>query len=99
VDLPLGGAPDVLRAIYGERVDGGVLSGIVGDAYLSAISFDADGVVSSRAIHQFGSATLDEDSPHYADQAELFADGRLREVPFTREELAAAAVRTYRVGE
>jgi len=99
VDLPLGGAPDVLRAIYGERVDGGVLSGIVGDAYLSAISFDAHGVVSSRAIHQFGSATLDEESPHYADQAELFADGQLREVPFTRAELAAAAVRTYRVGE
>jgi acyl-homoserine-lactone acylase len=98
LDLPLDGAPDVLRAIYGERVDGGVLSGIIGDAYLAAISFDADGTVSSRAIHQFGAATLDEDSPHYADQAAMFAAGELREVPFTREELARAAVRTYRVG-
>jgi acyl-homoserine-lactone acylase len=99
VDLPLGGAPDVLRAIYGERVDGGVLSGIVGDAYLSAITFDAGGTVSSRAIHQFGSATLDEDSPHFADQAEMFASGQLRDVPFTAEELAAAAVTSYRIGE
>jgi acyl-homoserine-lactone acylase len=99
VDLPLDGAPDVLRAIYGERTDDGVLSGIVGDAYVSAITFDADGRVSSRAVHQFGSATLDEDSPHYADQAEDFASMRLRDVPFTREELAAAAVVTYRAGE
>jgi acyl-homoserine-lactone acylase len=99
VDLPLDGAPDVLRAIYGRRTDDGVLEGIAGDAYLAAITFDADGSVSSRAIHQFGAATLDEDSPHHADQAPRFAEGQLRAVPFTDEELAAAAVETYRPGE
>jgi acyl-homoserine-lactone acylase len=68
LDLAVDGAPDVLRAIYGERRDG-VLEAIAGDSYVSAITFDADGTVSSRAIHQFGSATLDEGSPHHADQA------------------------------
>jgi acyl-homoserine-lactone acylase len=98
VDLPLGGAPDLLRAVYGRRTDDGVLEAIAGDAYLAVITFDADGTVSSRAIHQFGSATLDESSPHHADQASRFASERLREVPFTETELAAAAVRTYRPG-
>ncbi len=99
VDLPLRGAPDVLRAIYGQRTDDGVLAGIAGDAYVAAITFDAAGNVSSRAVHPFGSATLDEDSPHHADQAPLFAAEQLREVPFTDEELAAAAVVTYQAGE
>lgn len=99
VDLPLRGAPDVLRAIYGERTDDGVLAGIAGDAYVAAITFDADGVVTSQAVHPFGSATLDEGSPHHADQAPLFAAEALRSVPFTDEEMAAAAVVTYRAGE
>jgi acyl-homoserine-lactone acylase len=99
VDLPLSGAPDILRAVYGERADDGELAGIAGDAYVAAVTFDADGVVHSRAVHQFGSATLDEDSPHYADQAPLFASEQLRDVPFTDEELTAAAVVTYRAGE
>jgi acyl-homoserine-lactone acylase len=98
LDLPLDGAPDVLRAIYGER-DDGVLEAIAGDSYVAAITFDAAGAVSSRAIHQFGSATLDEASPHHADQVERFAAKQLREVPFTREQLADAAVVTYRAGE
>jgi acyl-homoserine-lactone acylase len=99
VDLPLDGGPDLLRAIYGRRSDDGVLEGFAGDAYLAAISFAADGTVTSRAVHQFGSATLDEGSPHHADQAPDFAAARLRPVPFTDEELAAAAVVTYRAGE
>jgi acyl-homoserine-lactone acylase len=97
LDLPLDGAPDVLRAIYGERRDG-VLEAIAGDSYVSVITFDADGTVSSRAIHQFGSATLDETSRHHADQAERFAARQLRDVPFTREQLAEASVVTYPAG-
>jgi acyl-homoserine-lactone acylase len=98
VDLPLSGAPDVLRAIYGQRSGDGELTGIAGDAYVAVVTFDADGVVHSRAVHQFGSATLDEDSPHYADQSPLFASEQLRDVPFTDEELAAAAVVSYPAG-
>jgi acyl-homoserine-lactone acylase len=99
VDLPLDGGPDLLRAIYGRRTDDGVLEAFAGDAYLAAITFASDGSVSSRAVHQFGAATLDEDSPNHADQAPDFAEARLRPVPFTDEELAAAAVVTYRAGE
>jgi acyl-homoserine-lactone acylase len=98
LDLPVDGAPDVLRAIYGKRLDA-VLEAIAGDSYMSVITFDADGTVRSRAIHQAGSATLDESSPHHADQAERFATRQLREVPFTREQLAEASIVTYPAGE
>jgi acyl-homoserine-lactone acylase len=99
VDLPLDGGPDLLRAIYGHPSADGVLEAFAGDAYVAAITFDANGRVSSRAVHQFGSATLDRGSPHHADQAPDFAAARLREVPFTDHELVAAAVVTYRAGE
>jgi len=43
------------------------------------VEWDRDGRVRSESIHQFGSATLDEKSPHYADQAEkLFSQSRLK---------------------
>jgi acyl-homoserine-lactone acylase len=99
VEVPLDGGPDLLRAIYGRRSGDGVLEAFAGDAYVAAITFDVDGRVSSRAVHQFGSATLDVDSPHHADQAASFAAGGLREVPFSDDELAEAAVVTYRAGE
>jgi acyl-homoserine-lactone acylase len=69
VDLGLGGAPDVLHAIYGNLEEDGRFRGFVGDCHIMLISWDAEGNLRSHSIHQYGSATLDENSPHYADQA------------------------------
>jgi acyl-homoserine lactone acylase PvdQ len=99
LDLPIAGAPDVLRAVYGEREDDGTFSGIAGDAYILAVAWDPDGTVTAMSLHQYGSATLDEDSPHYADQARLFVEGRFKPVWFTGPEILANAARVYRPGE
>ena len=53
----------------------------------------------SRSIHQFGSATLDERSKHYADQAPLFAEQRLKPVWLDEAEIRAHLEREYRPGE
>ncbi|MDX1691719.1 MAG: penicillin acylase family protein [Acidimicrobiia bacterium] len=99
VDLPVAGGPDLLRAVYGERSDDGTLEGIAGDAYVLVVAWDRSGTPSARAVHQYGSSTLDEDSPHYADQAELFVEERFRPVPLTADAALEAAVITYRPGE
>lgn len=71
LDLPIGGGPDILHAVYGRPAADGRFEGMAGDSYVLLVEWGPEGV-SSRSIHQFGSATLDESSPHYADQAVLF---------------------------
>jgi len=58
--------------------------------------WDAEGNLILDSIHNYGAATLDETSPHYADQAELFARGGFKRMPVTLEAVLAAAKRDYR---
>jgi acyl-homoserine-lactone acylase len=99
VDLGLGGSPDVLHAIYGELGEDGRFHGIAGDSYILLVTWQPDGTVSSRSIHQFGSATLDEDSPHYADQAPIFVARELTPVWFSETDILSHLAQEYRPGE
>ncbi len=99
VDLGLGGSPDVLHAIYGELGEDGRFHGIAGDSYILLVTWQPDGSVSSQSIHQFGSATLDEDSPHYADQAPIFVARELTPVWFSEADILAHLAQEYRPGE
>lgn len=94
-DLPLSGGPDVLRAIYGAPQPDGRLMGINGDSYVLLVTWDAQGQVRGWAVQPFGSAVQDLHSPHYADQAPLFAAGQLRPAWFTEAEVRAHLTREY----
>lgn len=98
VDLGLGGAPDVLHAVYGEMGEDGRFHGIAGDAYILMVTWQPDGSVSSQSIHQYGSATLDKTSPHYADQAPIFVERELTPVWFTEAEILANLEEEYEPG-
>ncbi len=95
VSVPLDGAPDVLRAIYADR-DGvakdGVLNAFAGDTHIIVADWAADGSLTVDSIHNYGSATLDEASPHYNDQTELFASGGFKRVAMTLEDVLAGEV-------
>jgi acyl-homoserine-lactone acylase len=107
VNLPVGGGPDVLHAVYGFRIRSGAVDGLedgeifgrAGDCYVLLVRWDAEGNVHSESIHQFGSATLDASSPHYADQAELFVQRQLKPVWFEEAEIRANLGREYRPGD
>ena len=99
VDVPISGGPDVLRAIYPAEIrEDGKLHANAGDTWIALVEWDAEGQQTAELIHQFGAATLDESSPHYADQAPLFATEAWRPALLTREEVEANAARTYRPG-
>lgn len=99
VDLPVDGAPDVLRAIYGTREEDGTLTAHGGDTLIMFVEWDKAGRLSSESAHQFGSATLDATSPHYADQAPLFVGRRTKPVLFTADDLEEHVAESYRPGE
>jgi penicillin amidase/acyl-homoserine-lactone acylase len=99
VDLGLGGAPDILRAVYPRAWDELPMVGAGGDSYVLLVEWDTEGQVHSRSIHQYGSATRDEGSPHYADQAPFFAACRLKPVWLDEAEIRTHLEREYQPGE
>ncbi|MEO0882528.1 MAG: acylase [Pseudomonadota bacterium] len=99
VSLPISGGSDILRAIYPAEIrDDGQLHASAGDTWIAFVEWDGEGNQSAEVIHQFGAATLDETSPHYADQAPLFAEEKWRRALTTRAEVEGVARRTYRPG-
>ena len=99
LEMGLGGGPDILHAIYGRASgDDPRLFGRAGDCYVLLVRWAPDGSVSSRSIHQYGSATLDESSPHYADQVPLFVARQTKPVWFDEADIRAHLEREYRPG-
>jgi acyl-homoserine-lactone acylase len=72
------------------------LYGTAGASYVSVVEFGPQ--VRALAVHTFG-ASGNSSSPHFFDQAPLFARGEMRPVWFTREEIMANLERSYRPGE
>lgn len=92
---PLFGGPDTVFAVYGEMRPEGHLCGIAGDSYVQLVRFTPEGTVQSWSIVPYGASTHPE-SPHYADQAPLFAAGEYKPTYFHPADLEAHTERVYR---
>jgi penicillin amidase/acyl-homoserine-lactone acylase len=99
LDLAIDGGPDIYRAVYGLREPDETLTAEGGDTFIMFVTWDKNGQLSSQSIHQFGSATLDASSPHYADQTPLFVAMKTKPVLFTEDELKGHIISDYRPGE
>ncbi len=99
LDLPIDGGPDTYRAVYGEPQPDGTLTAMAGDTLIMFVAWDKTGQLTSQSIHQFGSATIDAASPHYADQVPLFVAMKTKPVLFTQAQLAGHIEADYRPGE
>ena len=96
VDLPVGGGPDLLHATYGDIQGDGRIKNNTGDSFVQLVAWDKQGHVKAFSIHQFGSATLDDRSPHYADQSPLFVQGQLKPAWTAEADIRAHLEREYR---
>jgi len=95
-DFPVSGGPDVLRAIYPEAIrDDGRLYANAGDSWIAVVEWNKDGTLSADLVHQYGSATIDENAPHYADQASLFVAQKFRKALIERSDIIATAEKIY----
>lgn len=92
VDPGVGG----IFTIWPQRFEGARRSyGVGGGSYVSVVEFGP--AVRAVAVHAFG-ASGNPESPHFFDQAPLYASGRLRPAWFTMEEIEANLGRAYRPG-
>jgi len=96
IDIPIDGAPDIMRAIYpaGFGVDG-TLTAVAGDTWIALAEWGSDGSFNADVIHQFGSASTVPTSPHYADQVEMFATHKWRKALRDKAEIKNHATREY----
>jgi acyl-homoserine-lactone acylase len=78
--------PRTTKRIYGSS----------GNSFVAAVEFGP--VVRAKAI-MTGGESGELSSPHFVDQAQMYSEGRFRDVIFTREDVAAHAVRRYHPGE
>jgi acyl-homoserine-lactone acylase len=99
LDLPIDGGPDTYRAVYGVPQTDGTLTAAAGDTFIMFVTWDKVGALSSDSINQFGTATLDSHSPHYADQTPLFVAMKTKPVLFTQSQLAGNVEADYHPGD
>lgn len=99
VDVGVSGGPDCLRALYSELTEDGHLAGMAGDCHYQMVEWDQEGRLRAEVISSFGNAPADENSPHYADQAPLFAEEKLRPTWMNEAEIRNHLKREYRPGE
>ncbi len=100
VDLPLSGGPDALRDIeFTPRLDrAGTVPAIGGDALTLLSTWSRNGLWQVESIVPYGSSAV-EGTRHYADQAPLFADGKLKPLALTEGAVMAEATQIERPGK
>ncbi len=99
LDLPADGGPDVLRALESFVLDDhGTYDVRSGDCFVMFVEWDRAGAIRVETIHQYGSATLDAGSPHYADQVPLFLQEKTKPMPWSLDEVLPTATRDYAPG-
>jgi acyl-homoserine-lactone acylase len=98
LDLPVGGCTGGLGCFrvlgYAEDEDGKYRAR-TGDAWVLAVEFGE--VPRAYSVLLYGNSNQ-EDSPYFYNQAEMFADRRMKVVAFTEEEIERDLVERYRPG-
>jgi len=85
-------------AAYGDRSrhTSTKLYGTRGNSFVAVVEF-GDSLQAKTILA--GGQSNDPNSPHFFDQAQMYADGEFKDVAFYREDVERQAKRTYRPGE
>jgi penicillin amidase/acyl-homoserine-lactone acylase len=99
VDLGIDGGRDTYRSVWGALGDDGRLNALAGDTFIMFVTWDKQGKLNSESVHQFGSATVDSRSPHFADQTPMFVELQIKPVLFTAAQREGQMKEDYIPGE
>jgi acyl-homoserine-lactone acylase len=99
VDLPISGGSGTMGCfrVLGFRKDtDGKLVANTGDSFVFAVEFSQP--PKAYTVLAYSQSDV-EGSPHFSDQAALFAAGKMKRVAFTDAEIQAQLLKNYRPGE
>ncbi|MBC7921555.1 MAG: penicillin acylase family protein, partial [Ferruginibacter sp.] len=92
-ELPVAGLPDVMAAMATGPYRGGRVRANQGESYIQLVRFSKDGS-EIETISPYG-ASNHPDSPHYADQMELFVQQRTKKMTLDKAQVLKEAERVY----
>jgi len=99
LDLPVGGGPGGLgcfRVLWFTDAEDGKRKIRGGDGWQLAVQFSDP--PRAYSILAYGQSNNPE-SPHHTDQAQLFADNKMKEVAYTERAIKKSLIRSYHPGE
>ena len=94
VDLPVGGAPDVLAALHTEPLYNGRELAVGGDTYVQLVRFTKDSLPQIESLLPCGNSNRPE-SPHYTDQMELYTKQQTKKMTLDKATIFRDAERIY----
>jgi acyl-homoserine-lactone acylase len=94
IEKPSWGLPDVITAMHSKPYKDGKLNVTQGESYIGLIKFPKEGLPEIETIINFGQSTH-ADSPHFADQMDLYLEHKTKKMTLDKAEVMKSAVRTY----
>jgi acyl-homoserine-lactone acylase len=92
--LPVSGMPDVLRAMYTRPFKNGMRKGYQGESYIELVKFRKGKLPEIESVINYG-ASNHENSPHFADQMDMFVNQKLKTMTLDKANVLAEAKRVY----
>jgi len=93
-EIRLPGLPDVLAAMYTSPHKDGKRKGIAGESYIQLVRYKKGELPKIETVINYGSSNHIE-SPHYADQMELFVQQKTKKMTLDKATVIKDAVRIY----
>ncbi len=93
-ELPISGMADVLRAMYTVPHKNGTRKGYQGESYIALVKFKKNQLPEIESVINFG-ASNHADSPHFADQMEMFSKQQLKPMTLDKATVLKNAKRVY----
>jgi acyl-homoserine-lactone acylase len=93
INLPVGGAPDVLAAMYTKKQDDGTYRAYAGESYIELVRFGENGV-EIESINSYGASSNVYDK-NSTSQMKYYTNKKLKKMTLNKEEVLKNAVKIY----
>jgi acyl-homoserine-lactone acylase len=93
-ELPMSGISDVIAAMESKPYLNGKYKAVQGESYISLVQFSKTGLPEIETINCYGSSNH-ADSPHYADQMELFSQQKTKTMTLDKATVLKDATKIY----
>lgn len=93
VDLPVGGGPDVLAALYTKKMKDGKYRAYAGESYIAMVRFGKGGV-EIETVNAYG-ANANSGDIHSTSQMKMYTQQDLKKMTLDKAKVLAEAVKIY----